>query len=329
MDDFVDIWSMYNKCSNRIDNNTTKNISYDQDICKHENTFYDAKNGLNVCTSCGDTLPCTLDESPEWMYARSSEEYKRDPSRCGCPLNPLLEKSSMSTMIKSKSYSFMNKLHHQMSMDHVERSLFHVFEQITRIAIDKANLPTNVIEQAKYYYKIISERKLSRGDIRQGLIACCILYACKYYKVSRSSKEISQICDIKVTLLNKTHKIFIHKMYDILEKDHLFNSQINTNDMIPRYCNSLTLDKDLENILLKKVYLLDNFIKDNSLLDGKTPSSVVCGIIIYICKLNSIHLDKKKFVKEHNISIVTVNKVVKAVESFNIDILYQLKIHTF
>lgn len=310
--DMSDLWKQYNDitASNLCPAPTI------EETCSHDNVVYDTKNGFNVCIDCGDTLQSTFDESAEWTNC-SSDQIKKDPARCGCPSNPLLEKSSMSTMIKSNRYSFMSKLHHQMSMDHVERSLFHVFEQISRMACDNGNLSTNIIEQAKYYYKIISERKLSRGDIRQGLIACCILYACKFCNVCRSVKEIANMCDVKLTLLNKTHKIFIDKMHDILEKDSMFKASIDTIDMIPRYCNSLSLNKEVEYKLIRKVYLLDKIVKEKQILDGKTPSSIACGMIVFICKLNNIYIDKKRFVAQHNISVVTINKVVKNIEMYS------------
>lgn len=308
------LWAQYDLLKVECSNEHTE--SPDNDTCRHENTFFDSKNGVSVCTSCGYTVQQPFDESAEWSF-NANEQIKKDPSRCGCPSNPLLEKSSMSTMIKSSKYTFMNKLHTQMSMDHVERSLFHVFEQITRIGNDNGNLSSNIIEQAKFYYKIISERKLSRGDIRQGLIACCILYACKYHHVNRSNKEISKICNVNITLLNKTNKIFIDIMYDILQKHDLLKSSINTNDMIPRYCNTLSLNKDDEQNLIKRVYALDKYIKETKSLCGKTPSSITCGMILHICKALGFKIDKKQFVKQHNISLVTVNKIIKDVEQLN------------
>jgi hypothetical protein len=67
----------------------------------------------NVCTSCGSGLmvmedgfptclnkSCgmvytdTLDYSPEWRYFGADDKNANDPTRCGNPINPLLEMSS-------------------------------------------------------------------------------------------------------------------------------------------------------------------------------------------------------------------------------------------
>jgi transcription initiation factor TFIIB len=239
-----------------------------------------------------------FDETAEWTYGL--DDVKKDPSRCGVPSNPLLEKSSMSTVIKGSKHSFMNKLHNQLSMDHVERSLFHVFEHISRLSLDNGKLSSNIVEQAKYYYKVISERKLSRGDIRQGIIACCIMYACKYHNVSRSIKEISKMCEIKIPLLNKTNKIFIDLMSDIIKKDNLLRTRINTIDLIPRYCNSLELNKDIETRLIKMVLKLNEHIKNVKEIEGKTPSSVACAMILYLCKIKNINVNKKNYFYRNN-----------------------------
>lgn len=314
--DCTEIWSQMKAMQDNDHNNSHEIDSSSCENCGSISTFFfDTKNGVTVCTECGVVKPSMLDDTPEWSHG-NQDTNKKDPSRCGFPSNPLLEKSSLNTYIKSNKFSFMAKLHNQMSMNHVERSLFHVFEFIARLSNDNGNLPNVVVEQAKFYYKLISERKLSRGVIRKGLISCCILHSCKLHNVTRSVKEISIICNIDVPIINKTNKIFIEIMRDVLEKDNTLNIYTSTQDLIPRYCNSIEFDKQLEYKLIKSCLKLNKIITEEGILDGKTPSSVVCGIIFFITKQNKITFDNKKFVKNQKISIVTVNKVQKTIDSF-------------
>jgi len=324
--DCTEIWSQME--SIKIDSDKEENIvnSTSCDNCGSVSTFFnDSKNGVCVCTNCGIVKPAMLDDTPEWSHG-NQDTNKKDPSRCGFPSNPLLEKSSLNTYIKSNKFSFMAKLHNQMSMNHVERSLFHVFEFISRLSNDNGHLPNIVVEQAKLYYKTISERKLSRGVIRKGLISCCILHSCKLHNVTRSVKEISIICNIDVPTINKTNKIFISYMRDVLTKDNTLNVYTNTQDLIPRYCNSIELDKQTEYKLIKSCLKLNQFIINEGILDGKTPSSVVCGIIFYVTKQNKINFDNKHFVRQQKISIVTVTKVHKCIDFYikekNYDIIF-------
>ena len=313
MDSFDEIWKQMKELSSEDNEHIDDKNEMICDTCGSFSLFHDNKTGSQVCTDCGSIKTTLFDDTAEWSFG-VNENGKKDPARCGCPSNPLLEKSSLSTSIKSTNNTLMKRLHSQMSMDHVERSLFHVFEMINRLCVDNGNLHSNVIEQAKFYYKTISQRKLSRGVIRQGLIACCIMYACKYGHVNRSIKEISKMCNVSVPVLNKTNKLFIEHMRDILSKDNVLNQSTTTIDLIPRYCNSLGLNKNLEQHFMRRLYILDKHIKTSELLNGKTPSSIASGMIMFLCKVNNIDIDRKLFVNTQNISIVTMNKILRIIE---------------
>ena len=58
----------------------------------------------------------------------------------------------------------------------------------------KYGIPSCIIEDAKYKYKIISEIKISRGENRTGIIACLFI-ACYENGSRRSIKEIENIYD--------------------------------------------------------------------------------------------------------------------------------------
>jgi transcription initiation factor TFIIB len=213
-----DIDVMWNQYSQLVDE--TEECTNDDMMCVNcgskNSICTDMVNGLIVCTQCGTVLENDIiDNRPEWSF-NTEDTTRKDPARCGAAINPLLEKSSMSTLIsrsnnfksRSTNFNFMRKLHNQMSMNYVERSRYHVFENISKMAGDSGKLSHNVIEQAKYYYMILSQRKLSRGEIRKGLIACCIMHACRNMNVPRSMREISKMTGVSVPTLNKTTKIF-------------------------------------------------------------------------------------------------------------------------
>lgn len=297
----------------------------EEDVCKGCNNVLveDFTSGIVVCTHCGLVSESDLmDMTPEWSMV-NSDENKTDMARCGIAINPLLEKSSMSTIIKTNKYSFMKKIHNQLSMNYVERSRYHVFESITKMAGDTGNLPNVVIDQAKYYYKVMSERKLSRGVVRKGLIACCIVYACKTLNVPRSLKEISQITGVTVPVLNKTLKLFFEIMSDVLAKcddnntDFMFEAT-ECSDLIKRYVHNLKLNnKEVVRKLIHKVTHINELIKQDGVLECKTPSAIATGIIVYASNLLGIkEVTKNKVSTMFNVSIVTINKIVKIITDF-------------
>ena len=313
------IWETYDRLianQSNEDEVVNTNICYN---CKSNSVCEDTTNGIVVCTHCGIVIEDEMiDNTAEWNF--NSDDNKKDPSRCGCPINPLLEQSSMSTMIQyAPKMNFMRKLHNQMSMNYVERSRYHVFEHISKLSV---NLSPVVVEQAKYYYKILSERRLSRGLIRKGLIACCIMYACKSMNVHRSVKEISDITDVPVPIINKTAKIFLQVMNDVLAKSATIPTETynyeatNSKHLINRYCNNLQLDKQIEQKLIRCVHRMDDELKDSHILDCKTPSAITCSMILYASKqLNIQEVNKTLIHKMFNVSVVTLNKLIKIIEN--------------
>lgn len=214
----------------------------------------------------------------------------------------------MSTMIVSNRHNFMKRLHQQMSMDYVERARYHVFEAIAKVAGDIGHLPHNVIEQAKFYYKTLSERKLSRGDVRKGLIACCIFHACKEMNVPRSLKEISAITSVPTSVLNRTNKMFIKLMHDVSGLE-----ATECRHLISRFCNQLQLQKAHENKVVRYALKIDHAIQEMGLLDCKTPSAVSAGIIVYSADILGVELLKCRVSSLVNVSVVTINKITKAI----------------
>ena len=319
------IWGQYREIINdkQAVNENDKNDENDI-ICSNCKQYVsiDYTNGVYVCAYCGVIKhEYIFDEQAEWVFnASENTTGKKDPSRCGAPINQLLEKSSMSTMIGGKNNTFMKKLHMQMSMNYVERARYHVFEKIQQMAGERGGLSQNVIEQAKYYYKVISSKKLSRGSVRNGLIACCILYACKYFKVSRSIKEISCMCEVSPTKINETSKIFLKLMEEdtlnTYSSNEILTKSTDYMDLINRFIGKLELDTKTEKCIMKSVRKLDETIRTCDDIDSKTPSSVAAGILLYVCNANEIQINKKIFSAKINVSIVTINKMYKIINQY-------------
>ena len=312
--DLKDIWSVYESITAEKEEQQEETHE-----CKcGKPLFLDAVNGSMICTACGTVSEDSImDQTPEWNSGNSENSDSKDPSRCGCPINPMLQKSSMSTRIVTNKHGFMKRLHSQMSMDYVERARYHIFEGISKVAGDIGNLPHNVIEQTKYYYKVLSERKLSRGVIRQGLIACCMLHACKAMNVPRSMKEISNITGVSTATLNKTNKLFLKTMHDVLvisnnTKENALEAT-NCKHLINRYCNGLCLDKKIETKLVRCANRLNERIQVNGFLDCKTPSAVAAGIIMYCCGKLGIEMSKHEVSSKFAITVVTINKITKLI----------------
>lgn len=312
--DLDQIWNVFD--SLRISEGDTKDTKdetsiYECKFCDNGSIVEDKYEGIVVCTNCGSiNEQYLIDQSAEWNFGPEEAMYSKDPSRCGGPVNYLLEKSSMSTMMTYASYKThgnLKRLHQQTSMDYVERSRYHVFEEINKMAVDKGNLPQVVVELSKYYYMEMSKKRLSRGAIRKGLIACCIYYACKQNKVTRSTKEISEMCNVSTSDINRCVKIFKEHMDQIMTSKCHENTKVD--DLYSRVINKLGLDRTQCAILSKKVNHVAEKVEEHCLLNGKTPTAISATIVYYCCLQSQINITKKQIVDNNSVSNVTLNKL--------------------
>jgi transcription initiation factor TFIIB len=70
-------------------------------------------------------------------------------------------------------------------MNHKDRSLFHAYKDI-----DEAchTLTRSILKDAKMMYRKFNDGKLTRGAVRLGIKANCVLYACRLAQVSEDNE---------------------------------------------------------------------------------------------------------------------------------------------
>ena len=268
-------------------------------------------NGVITCNKCINTISNIID-GPEWRYYGSSDTRSSDPTRCGMPVNQLLPESSIGTTISYRGGNQgMYKLRRYQrwnGMPYKERSLFKVFENITRECL-KAGIPTIIIHESHSLYKIVSNAKISRGSNRVGIIAACVYFSCKINKVPRSTNEIADVFGISIPIMTKGCK----KFQEIMQMNKVDINRINEtstisiDDFIDRFSSKLMLShEDILNIKdiaqLAKLY---------SLVNENTPPSMASGCIYLYIKHNKLDINKKHISDVCKISEVTINKCYK------------------
>ena len=168
--------------------------------------------GQNICLECNTVQSRIIDVTAEWRYYGIDDSRDGDPTRCGMPSNDLLPKSSLGSIIggrKGDNRDMRRIRMYQMwnSMPYWERTLYNIFDKLTNNTTNHG-IPSKVIEDAKVLYKKASEKKISRGDNKDGLIASCIYYACLINKLPRSPKEIARMFHIDPNVLTKGNARF-------------------------------------------------------------------------------------------------------------------------
>jgi transcription initiation factor TFIIB len=313
MENENEIWELLNSLK-LVD----ENINDSLEIClnkKCKSNIFEFDEQDKICTKCGTIQSKNIDLGAEWRYYGNDDNKVNNPTRCGMPTNDFLPKSSLGSVIgmdnNSKNYyqmSRIRKYHMWNSMPYKERSLYNVMNKLNTTACNGGISPS-IIEDAKTFYKNISEKKISRGDNRNGLIASAIYMSCKNNLVPRSAKEIATIFGLNITTMTKGCKKFQEIMKINVEST-------SPEDFVTRFCSKLNRS-DIEPVCRYVVKKADEY----SIVSQNSPPSVSSGCI-YLCSQEYKYgLTKKQISKACEISEVTVNKCFKVLNKYKTFIL--------
>ena len=310
-EEFADCWNLLDDFKNElnaISTETSKTMHKDDEVftCSCGSTDVIIEDTMQICKKCCAVLGRVIDSSAEWRYYGSEDSRDSDPSRCGLPTNSLLPKSSLGSMIggsKRDSIDIKRIRMYQMwnSMPYDERTLWSVFEKLTANTVNNG-IPQRVIDDAKVLYKKASEKKISRGDNKEGLIASCIYHSCILNNVPRSSKEIATMFNISPVVLNRGNSRF-----QTLLKINVASS--GPEDFISRFGSKLSMKmNDIDNC--KK---LVQFLEKHEIMSDNSPTSSAAGILYYYSMAENLGYNKKQLSTICNVSEVTIIKNYKII----------------
>lgn len=265
--------------------------------------------GNYTCESCGTLNQKYIDMQAEWRFYGTEDSRINDPNRCGMPTNDLLPNSSLGSIVSFKpgesfDMKIIRKYHMWNSMSYKERSLYTIFDNITVHAIN-GGISQTIIDEAKTYYKKVSESKISRGDNRCGLIASSIYVSCKTNKVPRSTKEIAKMFNIKPSTMNFGCK----KFQDIVKVEI---KSTKSRDFIERFSSKLKISMEIRDLCRDIVERAENL----NICTENTPTSLVAGVM-YLCNvLCDLGISKKAVGLACDTSSVTLSKCYKKLHAY-------------
>jgi transcription initiation factor TFIIB len=282
--------------------------------------------GFLTCTNnkCGIIYKDLIDQGAEWKYYGADDNQNTDPTRCGMPINPLLEESSYGCKIlySGKMSYEMRKIRRYtewQSMPYKEKSQYDEFQIITTMA-HNSGIPKMIIDDAIIYHKKISESDTTfRGDNRDGIIAASIYIACRVNNFPRTAKEIAQIFHLDATSATKGCKNAI-SIINTLEKD--MDNKEKTNfgktkpeSFIERYCSKLNINNELT----KLCQFISMKIEKKDIMPENTPPSIAAGVVYFVAQLFKLNISKKDVKNVSETSEVTINKCYKKLEKITKD----------
>jgi len=302
--------------------------------CQFSLAFSDE--GFLTCTNnkCGIIYKDILDHSPEWRYYGADDNQSSDPTRCGMPINPLLEQSSYGCRVlcMGKSSYEMRKIRRYtewQSMPYKEKSQYDEFQRIT-IYANNAGISKKIIDDAIRYHKKICDYEQSfRGDNKDGLIAASIYISCRINNYPRTAKELAAVFNLDVTSATQGCKN-AQTILNILEKD-MDNKdktafcKTKPEDFIERYCSKLNINTELT----KLCKFISIKIEKNNLMPENTPHSIAAGVVYFISQLCNLNISKREVRLISEISEVTINKCYKKLEKMTEELVPSVILHKY
>jgi len=307
----------------------------EKDICDCcEYALFLSDEGFLTCTNrtCG-VIYKVVDQGAEWRFYGADDNGSDDPTRCGMPINPLLEQSSYGckVMCPSKSSYEMRKIRRYtewQSMPYNEKMRYDEGQRISILA-DHGGIPKIIIDEAMRLHKRLSEAKSFRGLNRDGIIAATIYVSAMINNNPRTAKEIATIfkldttsatkgCRNAVTILNELE----HEM-DNSDKINLCKTTPLT--FIDRYCSQLNINAELT----KLCKFISQKIQKNNMIPENTPNSIASGILYFVAQKCNLNVTKRSVHKVSDVSEVTINKCFKKLEEFQDQIIPQVILNKY
>jgi len=312
--------------------------------CKNDESVEEIADEM-ICRACGTVIETLILQGPEYRWF-GSEDRNPDPSRCSCPINPLLPESSLGTtvlikqnhsreMIKIKRYHLWNQTHHR------ERTLWNIFDSLHIRGINAGITPA-VVEEAKRLYHEVSRSVVVRGTQREALLASCIYEALKTCHAPRRPRDIAKIFKIETSSITKGIKQFQHLFEKAQHsaataaatvgaiqpasssggavRDKLLKS-CTFRDFVEPFLQNLHFTRDKHNNITDLVHAICERIDEWGLVPENTPPSLTATALTLAIK----HLGYTKTVKEIaaacDISAVTIQKCMKRLQPWQDAIL--------
>jgi len=294
--------------------------SEEKDICHCCNTaLFITDEGFQACSnkSCG-VIYKVIDQGAEWRFYGGDDNQSSDPTRCGMPINPLLEQSSYGCKIlcPAKSTYEMRKIRRYtewQSMPYNEKMRYDEGQRISILA-NQGGIPQMIIDEAMRLHKKISDAKSFRGLNRDGIIAATIYVAARINGYPRSAKEIATIFHLDNTSATRGCRnaiSIINELENEMENSEKTSlGQTTPSSFIERYCSHLNINAELT----KLCKFIAQKIQKNNLIPENTPNSIASGILYFVAQKCNLNVSKRSVHNVSDVSEVTINKCFKKLE---------------
>ena len=270
------------------------------------------EDGLMTCVTCGRSDWDFISDEPEWNG--NADNDGPDMCRVGAPVNTALysEAWGCSTIIPTRGATYavkrMSRINFHSSMNHKDRSLHHAYEDLDNVGKHTLGISDSVMNKAKIMYRKFNEEKLTRGAVRTGIKANCILRACSDANIARTTQEIADAFQIPVRDISRTSDLFRET---IPEENTSVTKPAN---IVGRILNNIScVPSEDRGRVGQKVIQACREQEKNIRLMGKTPKGIASAVLYVTLKKLGYEIDKEEIRQKCDVSLPTLNKLEKLI----------------
>ena len=274
--------------------------------CKIELTL--DKEGY-ICSQCGYATVGMISTAAEWRSGPSTDgSAPKQASRCGAPGSNGLYSDQLGTLIRGKYPGFRTKLGklHLRSINSKDRCLFHAYKHF-EAAQREHGVPSSIVNRAKIIYKGISEKTLTRGDKRKGLMGNCLLQSFTENNVPRTTKEVAAMFKIDVKDITRMRNVFFEFAGEIVKT-------ATSEDLMSRTILGFNFDLKLRMKALKYAGRHLDIVKKSKRLSGKTPSGIMAAVLWSVMKKLEVPLCEEDVARASGVSTPTMVKLFHLIQ---------------
>ena len=306
------------------------------EFCNSEHEDFELEEEV-VCKNCGTLYKPNIDSSAEYRYFGVDDRSNMDPCRVGAPIDSRFPLSTLGTIILSKTtggnksnriaMARVRRFHTWSLLPYKERSLLHVFEQLSLTATNNG-IDIRTIDVAKSLYIRLVEHCDKRGMSRTSVVASCIYSALKMIGQPRKPKEVSDIFHLSSTQFTKSFKYF-QEVLSMANQRGLLNdviipanmSSTRASDYVTNPLSKLPISRSSFNIMKENAIRVANEAERLEICPENMPPSLAAGVIAFIISYmqhpesTSENISLERIASVCDISEGTVNKCLKKLEA--------------
>jgi len=283
---------------------------------------------LVTCRECGHIVSRPFDNTAEYRYF-SQEDRGGDPTRVGAPQDPRLPEASLGTVIlngygTAKAMYRVRKYHSWNTVPYKERSFIQTCERLTLIGLN-SGINQSIIEESKNLYTTLQDIGGRQGLSRDALLSACLYMSLKQSGSPRKPKEIADLFGLASSSFTKALKQMQEIMAMARQKGKLAltssnrPSQSSTHavEYIQLPLSRLPLPRSQMEHLFTLCKRIAEKAEESGLSQENMPPSLAAGCVAFVMKrCESLSLPLSKIAKASEISVATLQKCLRRLESY-------------